>query len=83
MNPLAVRGSLDLADLESQDGVVAFEPGGGRRRSSPFACYKACRLFCYNHVTKIICGCLICLFIFNMALYSYVFYLAHVEGHEF
>ena len=47
------------------------------RRKSP------CASFCYEHFTKIICGGLLLLFIFNMTLYSYIFYLAHIEGHEF
>ncbi len=39
--------------------------------------------FCYEHVSKIICIGLALLFVFNMTLYSYIFYLAHIEGHEF
>jgi hypothetical protein len=41
------------------------------------------RWFCQKHVTYIICIGLISLFIFNMALYSFIFYQAHLEGHGF
>ena len=42
-----------------------------------------CRYLCDLHISKMICVGLIGLFIFNMALYGYIFYRAHVEGHDF
>ena len=39
--------------------------------------------FCELHLVKFIFVGLSGLFLFNMALYSYIFYLAHAEGHDF
>lgn len=66
------------------DLSAAFDPALLERRGLiRSSCFTRSRRFCYNHISVIIFGGLICLFLFNMGLYSYIFYLAHVEGHDF
>ena len=46
-------------------------------------CCCCCSHFCRSHISILICLGLIFLFIFNMTLYSFIFYQAHIEGHGF
>ena len=49
--------------------------------------YKSCKSqvsqYCSNHLIVFILCALFVLLIFNFALYSYIFYLAHQAGHQF
>ena len=50
---------------------------------SLLCCCCCCSHFCRSHISLLICLGLIFLFIFNMTLYSFIFYQAHIEGHGF
>lgn len=59
------------------------DPSSQTSSQSILCCCCCCSHFCRSHISLLICLGLIFLFVFNMTLYSFIFYQAHIEGHGF
>ena len=58
------------------------EPSSSQSNMNLCCICCCCSHFCRSHISLLICLGLILLFIFNMTLYSFIFYQAHIEGHD-
>ena len=70
-------------DLHNHGNGGNLNPASSSSPQSLLCCCCCCSHFCRSHISLIICLGLIFLFIFNMTLYSFIFYQAHIEGHGF